>query len=128
MKKIITSLFLLFLMYSCESNKASTDQETNVETTVVPVSPAENLQKVTYVSATYYTGRTDFYFTDETGERVEVGISNFPEDNGAIYPKELLESTDTTEGPPSENPAMVGKQFFLVKDSTGKLIEIRAVN
>ena len=51
-----------------------------------------------------------------------------PEDSGAVYPKYLLESGDTLEGPPSANPAMVGKPFLLVKNAAGEVKEIKAVN
>jgi len=125
MKIIFLHLLIVLLFDSCDSNKKTSEPEIVKDTTIVQPPVPETLQKLTYKSATYYTGRVDFYFTDETGETITVGISNFPEDNGAIYPKSLLESTDTTEGPPSENPAMVGKHFFLVKNTAGELIEIR---
>lgn len=128
MNKIFSAALFIFLFISCNNKKEPTTPVTIKDSTIIPPPATEMLQKVTYVSATYYTGRVDFYFTDENNERIEVGISNFPEDNGAIYPDLLLESTDTTEGPPGENPAMVGKQFFLVKDTTGKLLEIRQAN
>ncbi|HQZ78946.1 MAG: hypothetical protein KAY50_04710 [Chitinophagaceae bacterium] len=128
MRNIFLPLLFVFLFISCDDNKKSPEPEITKDTTIVQPPVSENLQKVTYKSATYYTGRVDFYFTDETGETITIGISNFPEDKGAIYPKSLLQSTDTTEGPPSENPAMVGKHFFLVKNAEGKLIEIRTVD
>lgn len=128
MRKIFLPLIIVLLFTSCDSNKKTSEPEITKDTTDVETPVSENLQKVTYVSATVYTGRSDFYFTDEKGETITVGISNFPEDKGAIYPKSLLESTDTTEGPPSENPAMVGKHFFLVKNAAGEIIEIRTVN
>jgi hypothetical protein len=127
MKKIIYSALFFFLFISCDNKKESTTPETTKDSSVVTPPVTETLQKVTYVSATYYTGRVDFYFKDENGVEVIVGISNFPEDNGAPYPPELLESGEDVEGPPGENPAMVGKKFYLVKDTTGKLTEIRTV-
>lgn len=128
MRKIFLPLLFIMLLASCDSNKKTSELEKTKDTTIIQPSVSENLQKVTYVSATYYTGRVDFYFTDENGETITVGISNFPEDKAATYPKSLLESIDTTEGPPSENPAMVGKHFFLVKNTAGELIEIRTAD
>ncbi|MEO5947558.1 MAG: hypothetical protein ABIP79_12130 [Chitinophagaceae bacterium] len=128
MRKIVLPLLFVLLFISCDNNKRTSEPAITKDTTVVQPPVSENLQKVTYVSATYYTGRVDFYFTDESGETITVGISNFPEDKGAMYPKSLLESTDTTEGPPSENPAMVGKHFFLVKNAAGEITEIRTAD
>lgn len=127
MKKLIVSIvFYLFLM-SCNNNKATEKESKKDTVATTPVSPI-NSQKVTFVSATYYTGRVDFYFKDEKGAEVIVGINNDPEVKGAIYPPSLLESSENLEGPPGENPAMVGKQFLLIKNKTGDLIEIKAAN
>ena len=129
MKIIFLHLLIVLLFDSCDSNKKTSEPEIVKDTTIVQPPVPETLQKLTYKSATYYTGRVDFYFTDETGETITVSSGTYGkyyfEDNGAIYPKSLLETTDTTEGPPSENPAMVGKHFFLVKNTAGELIEIR---
>lgn len=128
MRNIFLFLFTLITLASCSNKKkSSTPADTKDTTGSLPV-VMDNLQKVTYKSATYYTGRVDFYFTDEKGAEVVVGISNFPEDSGAIYPHYLLESTDSIEGPPGENPAVVGKQFLLIKNKSGELREIKPVN
>ena len=143
MKKVFLSTIIFIIFISCNNEKKSPVETHSTDTTIVtsdlppstvsdttipePATETEILQKVTYVSATYYTGRVDFYFKDEKGKTIEVGISNFPEDKGAKYPPSLLESGEDIEGPPGENPAMVGKQFYLVKDKNGKVIEIRPV-
>ncbi len=143
MKKLLLPILFFALLIACNNEKETPAEEPKTDSSVVdqgpppppdidttaPVLPpvTETLQKVTYISATYYTGRVDFYFKDENGKRIEVGISNFPEDKGAKYPPSLLESGEELEGPPGENPAMVGKQFYLVKNEAGKLIEIRPV-
>ena len=80
MRKIFLPLIIVLLFTSCDSNKKTSEPEITKDTTDVETPVSENLQKVTYVSATVYTGRSDFYFTDEKGETITVGISNFPED------------------------------------------------
>lgn len=125
MNKIVVSFLFSLFFIACDNNKKSPSAPVPGDNAALQKPPIENVQKVTYKSATYYTGRVDFYFTDEAGAEVVIGISNFPEDKGVPYPPELLESGENMEGPPGENPNMVGKQFLLVKDSTGKLIEIR---
>ena len=127
MKKILFYSLSLLLLVSCGNKKKTSVVETKDTAAVKPVVP-DNIQKVTYKSATYYTGRVDFYFTDEKGNEVVVGISNMPEDSGAVYPPYLLESTKDLEGPPGENPAMVGKQFLLIKNAAGEVREIKPAN
>ena len=76
-------------------------------------------------------GRTEyleFHFINAAGADVRVDISNMPEDSGAVYPGYLLESSDTLEGPPGENPAMVGKPFLLIKNKAGEVREIKPAN
>lgn len=124
MKNIFFSAVVLLALASC-NNKKSDSKETKTDTAVVKPVADNNTQKVTYKSATYYTGRVDFYFDDEKGAEIVVGISNMPEDSGAIYPSYLLESGDTLEGPPGENPAMVGKSFLLIKNKAGEVKEIK---
>ena len=128
MKSILSLFVFATLLASCNSKKKTTEPEIKKDSVVIQPAPTANQQPVTYVSATVYTGRSDFFFKDENGETITVGISNFPEDKGAIYPKSLLESSDTIEGPPSENPAMVGKKFILVKNESGEVIEIKPAN
>lgn len=128
MRNILLSAFCLLMLASCGSKKSTpVTGDTNDTTTTKPV-VADNPQKVIYQSATYYTGRVEFHFHDETGADVIVDISNMPEDSGAIYPKYLLESSDTLEGPPGANPAMVGKSFLLIKNAAGEIREIKAAN
>ena len=128
MKNCVFSFLVLLFLVSCENKKSSTGTDAAKDTADKKPVVADNQQKVIYQSATYYTGRVEFHFHDETGADVNVSISNFPEDSGAVYPKYLLESSDTLEGPPGENPAMVGKPFLLVKNAAGELKEIKAAN
>ena len=128
MKNCVFSFLVLLFLVSCENKKNSTGTDAAKDTADNKPVVADNHQKVIYQSATYYTGRVEFHFHDETGADVNVSISNFPEDSGAVYPKYLLESTDTTEGPPGENPAMVGKPFLLIKNAAGEVREIKAAN
>ena len=128
MKNCLFSLLVLLVLVSCSSKKSSPATDATKDTAAKKPLVADNTQKVIYQSATYYTGRVEFHFHDETGADVNVSISNFPEDSGAIYPKYLLESSDSLEGPPGENPAMVGKPFLLIKNAAGELKEIKAAN
>ena len=128
MKNCVFSFLVLLFLVSCENKKNSTGTDAAKDTADKKPVVADNHQKVIYQSATYYTGRVEFHFHDETGADVNVSISNFPEDSGAVYPKYLLESSDTLEGPPGENPAMVGKPFLLIKNAAGEVREIKAAN
>ena len=128
MKNFLLFALVLVLITSCKSKKSTAAPEATKDTVAVIPPVAENNQKVTYQSATYYTGRVELHFLDEKGGDIRVDISNLPEDSGAIYPKYLLESSDTLEGPPGENPAMVGKPFLLIKNAAGEVKEIKAAN
>ena len=128
MKNCLFSFLVLLVLVSCGSKKSSPATDATKDTAAKKPLVADNTQKVIYQSATYYTGRVEFHFHDETGADVNVSISNFPEDSGAIYPKYLLESSDSLEGPPGENPAMVGKTFLLIKNAAGEVKEIKAAN
>lgn len=87
--------------------------------------PAENAEKVIYQRATMYAAATDFYFTNEQGEEVEVRVANLPEERTTVYPENLLEDIEGLEGPPGANPEMVGKSFLLIKNEKGEVTEIR---
>lgn len=127
MKNIFFSVVALLALASC-NNKKGDSKEIKTDTAVAKPVADDNTQRVTYKSATYYTGRVEFHFTDDKGAEVIVDISNMPEDSGAIYPTYLLESSDTLEGPPGENPAMVGKAFLLIKNAAGEVREIKPAN
>ncbi len=125
MRKIISSAIILIALASCGNKKKSPATGDTIDTTGAKPVVMDAPQKVFYKSATYYAGRVDFYFEDEKGQVITVGISNMPEDSGAVYPPELLESTENLEGPPGENPAMVGKPFLLIKNAAGEIREIK---
>jgi len=125
MKKLLPVVILLFILASCGNNKKSSANENTGDTSTVKPAVVDTFPKFIYKSATYYTGRVEFRFTDDKGAEVIVDISNMPEDSGAIYPTYLLESSDTLEGPPGENPAMVGKSFLLIKNKAGEVKEIK---
>lgn len=128
MKNIFFSALLLVIIASCNNKKSTATPAAGKDTAAVIPPVTDNNQKVTYQSATYYTGRVEFHFLDEKGGDVRVDISNMPEDSGAVYPKYLLESGDTLEGPPGANPAMVGKPFLLIKNAAGEVREIKPAN
>ncbi len=128
MKNRLFPFLVLLVLVSCGSKKSSPATDATKDTATKKPVVADNPQKVIYQSATYYTGRVEFHFHDETGADVMVDISNMPEDSGAVYPKYLLESSDSLEGPPGENPAMVGKPFLLIKNAAGEVREIKPAN
>ena len=128
MKSISLYLLALIVISSCNSKKSPATPETPKDTVAVTPPVTDNNQKVTYKDATYYTGSVQFFFLDEKAQQVMVSISNLPEDSGAIYPKYLLESTDTLEGIPGANPKVIGKPFLLIKNAAGEVREIKAVN
>jgi hypothetical protein len=128
MRKIILSAIILIALASCGNKKKSPATGDTIDTNAAKPVVMDAPQKVIYKSATYYAGRVDFYFVDEKGEIITVGISNLPEDSGAVYPKYLLEPDENLEGPPGENPAMVGKPFLLIKNAAGEVREIKPAN
>lgn len=125
MKKILSALVILFILASCGNKKKSSGNDNTIDTSTAKPVVVDSFPKFIYQSATYYTGRVEFHFTDDKGADVRVDISNMPEDSGAIYPAYLLESGDTLEGPPGANPAMVGKPFLLIKNKAGEIREIK---
>lgn len=128
MQKNIIPLLILLVLISCKDKKTTAIKNNPVDSSAIkPVIP-DNTEKVTYKNAIYYTGRVEFHFVNAAGADVRVDISNMPEDSGAIYPNYLLESSDTLEGPPGENPAMVGKPFLLIKNKAGEVREIKPAN
>lgn len=125
MKYFIYPAIIVLALASCGDKKKSPATDKTVDTPAIKPAAADTLQKVFYKSATYYAGRVDFFFVDEKGQAITVGISNLPEDSGAVYPPDLLEPAENLEGPPGENPAMVGKPFWLVKNAAGEVREIK---
>ncbi len=128
MKKVFLPVLMLLVLASCGGKKNSSTTEIIKDTAITKPVVADNSQKVIYQNAIYYTGRVEFHFKDAAGADVVVYISNMPEDSGAVYPGYLLESTDTLEGIPGANPAMIGKSFLLVKNTAGEVREIKATN
>ncbi len=128
MKNIFFSVSFLLVLVSCGGKKSSSSTDATKDTTAAKPVIIDNSEKVTYESAVYYSGRVEFHFKNAAGGDVRVDISNMPEDSGAVYPKYLLESGDTLEGPPGENPAMVGKPFLLIKNAAGEVREIKPAN
>lgn len=128
MKIIFFPIFILLVFVSCKSKNTTATINAPVDSTAAKPVITDNSEKVTYESAVYYTGRVEFHFKNAAGADVRVDISNMPEDSGAVYPKYLLESGDTLEGPPGENPAMVGKPFLLIKNAAGEVREIKPAN
>ena len=126
MKNNFLLLLVLLALMACNNKKTSATVENTGDPVIIKPVLTDSPQQVIYKSATYYTGRVDFYFQDEKGGEVKVGISNLPEDSGAVYPNYLLESGEDLEGPPGENPAMVGKPFLLIRNAAGEVREIRA--
>ncbi len=128
MQKNIITLLILLVLISCKDKKTTAIKNNPVDSTAIKPVIADNAEKVTYKNAIYYTGRVEFHFINAAGADVRVDISNMPEDSGAVYPGYLLESSDTLEGPPGENPAMVGKPFLLIKNKAGEVREIKPAN
>ncbi len=128
MQKNIITLLILLVLISCKDKKTTAIKNNPVDSTAIKPVIADNAEKVTYKNAIYYTGRVEFHFINAAGADVRVDISNMPEDSGAVYPGYLLESSDTLEGPPGENPAMVGKPFLLIKNKAGEVREINPAN
>ncbi len=90
-----------------------------------PLKEKKNIELVTYESATVYAGSTDYYFSDNKGEKFHIRISNMPQEKEIIVkiPEGMLE-TEAVEGPPGANPNMLGKQFQVKRNDAGEIIEI----
>ncbi len=89
------------------------------------VPPSGEIKKAKFVNATVYAGSTDYSF--KIGEEeLTVRVSNIPDekDPGPKLPETLLES-NPKEGPPGPNPEMVGKNFDLIYNDKGDLLEIK---
>ena len=112
-------------------NVVKTDEKTNEKKVENPTGGVEI--DVTFLRATWYAGSTKYYFKDAKGAEIEIGLLNDGMEDAKLYnpkmPKEsLLEGDDPKrEGPPSENPAFVGKKFKIIYDvnEKEKVIEIR---
>jgi hypothetical protein len=128
MKKHIFYALVVGLFVSCNQNSTSPSPTTTPteshSSTPSPSSSAEKTPKYFYKSCTFYTGKTDFYFTDESGKEVEVSLMNPPEE-GYKYPESMLDPN--AEGLPGENPAKVGKAYVFIKDAEGIVKELREV-
>ena len=105
---------------------------TEKSTETVPTTEGNALD-VTFLRATWYAGSTKYYFKNAKGAELEISLLNDGMEDAKLYnpkmPKEsLLEGDDPKrEGPPSENPAFVGKKFKIIYDAKDKekVIEIR---
>ena len=75
---------------------------------------------LTYRSATVYAGSTDYYFANGAGREVRIRMGNLELAGSGFEPLTALD--ETAEGPPSENPAMVGREFNICFDG----LDIRA--
>ncbi len=147
--------FTLSSCDNAAKNKAKTDslatkteekvaaKSTEKEVEKLVEKPTENVAKstetegnaidVTFLRATWYAGSTKYYFKNAKGEEIEISLLNDGMEDAALYnpkmPKEsLLEGDDPKrEGPPSENPKLVGKKFKIIYDAKDKekVIEIR---
>lgn len=75
---------------------------------------------LTYRSATVYAAATDYYFANAAGSEVRIRLGNLDTDASGFGPLTALD--ESAEGPPSENPAMVGREFNICFDG----LDIRA--
>lgn len=75
---------------------------------------------LTYRSATVYAASTDYYFANRAGSEVRIRLRNLETEGSGFEPLTALDESE--EGPPSENPAMVGREFNVCFDG----LDIRA--
>ncbi|MEZ5038974.1 MAG: hypothetical protein R2828_03755 [Saprospiraceae bacterium] len=109
------SLCSCLIQFSCGPSK-STDNST--EATDGKVITAA------YVSATYYTGKTDYVFIQSDGEMIEFSDDNFEETKIEKSVSMLEEDTGDT---PGANPIFIGKDFNLYYNSDDELVKIELV-
>ena len=87
--------------------------------------PADQRKRVkaTYETCTVYAGATDYYFRNAAGQRLEFRNSNFPGEKAVQVNVKLVDDSGQSEGPPGPNPFWVGKEFFLIYDDAGNIVE-----
>ena len=76
--------------------------------------PPVCLDPMTFRAATVYAGATDYYFSNGAGEESRIRIQS--EEIEASGFSNLTAMDETEEGPPGENPAMVGREFQVCLD------------
>lgn len=91
-----------------------------------PKNTRPKTEQMTYESATVYTGSTDYFFKNKTGETVKFRVSNFEENPNLSLPANLLEA-EVEEGPPGANPALIGKKMQITYDIDNQLQKIKIV-
>jgi hypothetical protein len=135
----------LWMLYSCNNTQntdaAGTDTslDTSIQTTNdnIETDLESNIEKhdftgqeviATYLSATSYAARSDFYFETEEGEEIMVMGNVFGEKPRVKLPDDLLEDIDTkndeAEGPPQANPALIGHNFRLYFNDNGEVYKV----
>lgn len=149
MKNTLYILFASLTLASC-GNTGTTDTTTtdSTATTVTIDTPTTVQQKGTSIVAVFnncvlYTGKTDYYFTKENGEKIEFAVPNvdgFTKEEIAEmradgmtemdikFTESMLDPSEDLEGIPGANPALVGKKFLLVYDEKGALLEVKLNN
>ena len=134
MKAFILSLFTLLLLFSCQSDPASQEEnagssdktETPAPESEAASDPAkQQTMELTYESAAVYAGKTEYAFLDGNGKQQLISVSNEENVSKIKMPDNMLEDDENLEGPPGANPEMVGKSFEFVFDQSGNMIEVR---
>jgi len=118
-------LMICVCIISCNEQKSPTNANSG-KTFKLEVKPPKGTttKVVTFQRATVYTGSTDYYFQEKSGQEVKIRQSNF-EENTFKMPANLLDNGDEIEGPPGANPEMVGQSFVLTYDKEGDLISVK---
>ena len=144
MKNTLYILLASLSLASC-GNTGTTDTTTADSTATTVTIETPTTEKGTSVVAvfddcTMYTGKTDYYFTKENGEKIEFAVPNvdgFTKEeiaemraNGTTeidikFTEAMLDPSEDLEGIPGANPALVGKKFLLVYDEKGVLLEVK---
>ena len=130
LRKIIFTLlsmsWVVFIAVSCvgtpKEKKLAESDSTNTT----------NKQKeiiVVYESCAVYAGSTKYYFKPEKGDLIEVSVLHEEmEDENEFrikVPDNLVDDDKNIEGPPGENPKMVGKKFKLIYNENDEIIEVK---
>ena len=114
---------LLLMSTACWGSQSN---QSNDQTDGTEVDTGRTVVAALYVHATWYAGRTDYYFETEDGQTsITVGVSNFEDEPGPEVPDNMLEPEPG--GIPGENPALVGKSFEIAFDANSRVVSITLV-
>lgn len=141
MKNTFIACLVTLTLFGCKAEKpvdtsptplSSTPAKSIATSTPTPkpsATPSESGERqsiiAVYDSCTVYAGATDFYFKTDSDDLIQFRNSNLPEDEQSVeLTVDLVDTSNSTEGPPGANPEWVGRRFELTLDDTGEVVSV----